>query len=78
MAAGLPLTQRGVCYPWQDVARLFLKAEQPITYVVDKRGQTTPYVTFEDGKYMDVPLILLVDSKTASASEILSSCLQVS
>mmetsp|Transcript_38101 Transcript_38101/g.76358 ORF Transcript_38101/g.76358 Transcript_38101/m.76358 type:complete len:414 (-) Transcript_38101:137-1378(-) len=59
-----------------DVAKLFLKAETPITYVVDKRGQTTTYSTFENGKYADVPLLILVDSKTASASEILSSALQ--
>jgi carboxyl-terminal processing protease len=59
-----------------DVARLFLKNESPITFVVDKRAQTTPFSTFEDGAYADVPLVLLVDGKTASASEILSSALQ--
>ena len=46
-------------------------------YVVDKKGQTTTYSTFEDGKYVDTPLIVLVDSKTASASEIFSSAMQV-
>lgn len=35
------------------------------------------YAAFEDGAYKDEPLILLVDGKTASASEILSSALQV-
>lgn len=59
-----------------DVARLFLKAESPITYVVDKRDQTTTYSTFEDGAYTSSPLLVLVDGKTASASEILSSALQ--
>lgn len=59
-----------------DVARLFLKAETPITYVIDKRQQVTTYSTFEDGAYADAPLVILVDDKTASASEILSACLQ--
>ena len=59
-----------------DVAKLFLKAETPITYVVDKRAQTTTYSAFEDGAYLDEPLLVLVDGKTASASEILSSALQ--
>lgn len=36
----------------------------------------TTYSTFEDGPYTNTPLVLLVDDKTASASEILSSCLQ--
>ena len=38
--------------------------------------QVTTYNTFEDGAYVDTPLVLLVDHKTASASEILSACLQ--
>ena len=59
-----------------DVARLFLKAETPITFVVDKRQTVTTYSTFEDGAFVNAPLVLLVDANTASASEILSSCLQ--
>ena len=59
-----------------DVARLFLKAEQPITFTIDRRRQVTPYQTFEDGQYSDARLVVLVDDKTASASEVLSSCLQ--
>ena len=59
-----------------DVARLFLPAQSDITFVVDKRQQVTTYNVFEDGPYLDAPLLLLVDSNTASASEILSSALQ--
>lgn len=60
-----------------DVARLFLKAETPITYVIDKRQQVTTYNTYDtDGPYVNTPLVILVDDKTASASEILSACLQ--
>jgi len=44
--------------------------------VVDKRTQTTTYIAFDDGAYSNVPLVLMVDGKTASASEILSSALQ--
>ena len=36
----------------------------------------TTYSTFEDGAYINPPLIVLVDGNTASASEILSSALQ--
>ena len=32
-----------------DVAKLFLKADTPITFVVDKRREVTTYQTFEDG-----------------------------
>jgi carboxyl-terminal processing protease len=59
-----------------DLARLFLKADSPITYVVDKRVQTTTYKAFEDGDFADQPLMLLVDEKTASASEVFSSAIQ--
>jgi len=60
-----------------DVARLFLKAETPITYVIDKKQLVTTYNTYaDDGAYAQVPLVLLVDDKTASASEILSASLQ--
>ena len=59
-----------------DVARLLLPKQTPITYVIDKKRQETAYTTFEDGPYVDTPLVVLVDDKTASASEILSSALQ--
>ena len=53
-----------------------LQAEQAITFVVDKRLIVTDYRTFEDGPYVNTPLLLLVDGNTASASEVLSSALQ--
>jgi len=60
-----------------DVARLFLPKQTGITYVVDKARNTAAYTTYdEDGPFVATPLVLLVDSKTASASEILASALR--
>ena len=58
-----------------DVARLFLKKDEFITFVTDKKRNVTPYQAYEDGPYATTPLYVLVDSRTASASEILSSAL---
>lgn len=58
-----------------DVARLFLPKDSAITYTVDRARNVVPYTTYDDGAYT-APLVLLVDGKTASASEVLSSALQ--
>eukprot|EP00316_Scyphosphaera_apsteinii_P008591 CAMPEP_0119300084 /NCGR_PEP_ID=MMETSP1333-20130426/2084_1 /TAXON_ID=418940 /ORGANISM="Scyphosphaera apsteinii, Strain RCC1455" /LENGTH=450 /DNA_ID=CAMNT_0007301731 /DNA_START=87 /DNA_END=1439 /DNA_ORIENTATION=- len=58
-----------------DVARLFLPKGSLITYTVDKTGATTAYEVYEDGEYVTSPVALLVDDKTASASEVLSGAL---
>lgn len=60
-----------------DVARLFLKRDTPITYVVDKKENVVEYRTYDaDGAYSDKPLVLLVDGKTASASEVLTGAMR--
>jgi len=59
-----------------DLARLFLRAEAKITDVVDNRQQRTAYTVFEDGAFTSGPLVVLVDERTASASEIFSSAVQ--
>lgn len=59
-----------------DVARLFLKKDAVITFVTDKKRNVVTYQAYEDGAYTTEPLIVLVDERTASASEILSSALQ--
>jgi len=59
-----------------DVARLLLPKDKFITYVRDYKGNELSYQTYEDGLDTATPLFLLVDEKTASASEILSSALQ--
>lgn len=59
-----------------DVARLLLPKGRPITFVTDNRRNVVTYETYDDGLDTETPLYLLVDSRTASASEILSSALQ--
>ena len=60
-----------------DVARLLLPPQSPITYVVDKRSNVVPYESYAtDGGYATTPLTVLVDAKTASASEILVGALR--
>ena len=59
-----------------DVARLLLPKDAKITTVTDNRLNRVEYQTYEDGLDISTPLYLLVDGKTASASEILSSALQ--
>lgn len=59
-----------------DVARLFFKAETPIVYVVDKNGIEIETDSIKDGQFRDVPLVVLVNGATASASEILAGALK--
>jgi len=59
-----------------DVARLFLPKDALINFVTDKKRNVVTYQAFEDGAYLSEKLVVLVDGKTASASEILASALQ--
>lgn len=59
-----------------DVARLFLPSDETIVSVVDRNGIADTYGTIATGKYADLPLVVVVDEKTASASEILSAALR--
>jgi len=59
-----------------DVARLLLPDKTDISFVNDYKGAELSYSTYSDGMDMTTPLYVLVDAKTASASEILASALQ--
>jgi carboxyl-terminal processing protease len=61
-----------------DVAKLFLPPRARIVSEVDKTGRATIYINDGVGSETDTttPLYVLVDEKTASASEILTAALQ--
>eukprot|EP00536_Pseudo-nitzschia_multiseries_P013596 jgi/Psemu1/212173/e_gw1.592.15.1 len=61
-----------------DVAKLFLPPKARIVSEVDRTGRATIYINDGVGSQTDTstPLYLLVDRKTASASEILAGALQ--
>jgi carboxyl-terminal processing protease len=59
-----------------DVAKLFLPAQARIISEVDKTGRSTIYISDGVGSDTNMQLYLLVDQRTASASEILTAALQ--
>jgi len=59
-----------------DVAKLLLPQGRDVTFVTDYKGAELGYQTFGEGLDTTTPLYVLVDAKTASASEILASALQ--
>lgn len=58
-----------------DVASYFLK-EGVVVYVVDNQGERTALMVKPNGVATDLPMIVLVDSYTASGSEVLVGALQ--
>ncbi|GFH53856.1 hypothetical protein CTEN210_10333 [Chaetoceros tenuissimus] len=59
-----------------DTSKLFLAGGRRIVAEVNKGGQATAYYSDGVGAETSVPLYILVDGKTASASEIFSGALQ--
>jgi carboxyl-terminal processing protease len=59
-----------------DVAKLFLPPNARVISEVDKSDRTTIYINDGVGSETEMPLYLLVDKRTASASEILTAALQ--
>jgi carboxyl-terminal processing protease len=55
---------------------LFLKKGDTVVTVSGKKENTKVYIAEENGKYFGLPLIVLVDENTASASEIFASSMQ--
>lgn len=59
-----------------DAAKLFLAGGRRIVAEVNQGGQITAYYSDGIGAETSIPLYILVDEKTASASEIFSAALQ--
>jgi carboxyl-terminal processing protease len=59
-----------------DVGSQFLPADTLLFYEKDKDGVETRYYTHGGGLATDIPLVVLVDGNSASASEIVAGALQ--
>ena len=59
-----------------DTVSLFLDANKPVVFVVDKKGIVDSQATYKDGIDLQSPLVVLVDSNTASAAEVFAAALK--
>lgn len=57
------------------IADLFVDDGLIVT-VRPRRGQPVPFTGHHDGSYLDFPLVVLINGGSASASEIVSACIQ--
>lgn len=59
-----------------DTAALFLEANKPLVFVVDKKGVQDNQSTYKDGSVLNIPLAVVVDGNTASAAEVMTAALK--
>lgn len=59
-----------------DTASLFLDANKPIVFVVNKKGVVDSQSTINAGIELEAPLVILADRNTASAAEVFTAALQ--
>lgn len=59
-----------------DTASLFLDANEPVVFVVNKNGVEDSQLTLGSGIDVESPIVVLVDSGTASAAEVFTAALK--
>ncbi|MCF0219204.1 MAG: S41 family peptidase [Muribaculaceae bacterium] len=59
-----------------EIAGMFLREGEPIVYTEGDRIEQTTFNTVRDGELIDIPVVILVNQYSASASEILSGAIQ--
>eukprot|EP00546_Thalassionema_frauenfeldii_P017330 CAMPEP_0178900346 /NCGR_PEP_ID=MMETSP0786-20121207/3425_1 /TAXON_ID=186022 /ORGANISM="Thalassionema frauenfeldii, Strain CCMP 1798" /LENGTH=406 /DNA_ID=CAMNT_0020571345 /DNA_START=192 /DNA_END=1412 /DNA_ORIENTATION=- len=59
-----------------DTASLFLDSNKPVVFVVNKNGVVDAQSTYQTGFDLATPLVIYVDSNTASAAEVFTAAVQ--
>lgn len=59
-----------------DTASLFLDANKPVVFVANKNGVVDAQATLGPGTDLETPVVVLVDSGTASAAEVFTAALK--
>lgn len=59
-----------------EIAELFLYKDDLITYTESPKLGSSPYFARQNGEYSEIPIVVMVNQYSASASEILAGALQ--
>jgi len=61
----------------QSIMSFFLPKDELLIYYRDKNGDGEDFYSEKDGSYIDIPMTVLVNENSASASEAFSGCMKV-
>ena len=66
----------GLVFSAVDVAGQFIPSGEIVVYTKNKKGEKKEYLSRENNPYSSIPIIILVNEKSASASEIVAGALK--